>query len=635
MNNQQKILLSTLGPASLNANTIKKLDEVGVDIFRINLSHTPLDRIEPCIDIIRDATEKPICLDTEGAQIRNGNMMGGKVLLERNHIIKIHNDRITGDAKNLYLTPHGVNQSLMLGDIITIDFDTLTLKVVSVGSSYISALVLNEGVVGSNKAVSVNRSVALSPLSEKDLGAIKIAINRNIEYMALSFASSGQNVIHMRGLMEGADIKIISKIESLAGIENLKEIIDTSDSILIDRGDLSREVPFEKIPYFQKNIIRMANIIGKPAYVATNLLESMIEQKNPTRAEVNDVINTLIDGCGGLVLAAETAIGKYPVDCARMIMKMIKSYTDHNNNYSMNELLSVPSSLNNLYDPHGGKGLINRLHFEKTAVKNDRRQIVISEKLMGVIEEIATGVYSPLMGFMGQNELKSVLSAQKLLDQTPWATPLLFPVLSNQIKAVQEGDVIELLWKDSNIILAEIEVGSIFQFSAKVIAEKSGLPGEIDENADTFISGKINLKCFSENLPREFLLTPADIRNICEHNGWSKILVVNEDYVQNINDRRLREIFQSNKFDHVACYKLIETGNSISLSEQIIHKLSFETGKTKEPPLTIYIQKQSGFKKEKELIRQQLVLKNYGFTHMLHEGVESETLDSVELTDLK
>src|SRR5262245_62148125 len=171
----------------------------------------------------------------------------------------------------------------------------------------------------------MKKAIRLSSLTRKDIQAIKIGLKLGIQHIALSFAGRGEDVDQLRSLV-GSNVELISKIEGLSGMEHLSEIAARSQAILIDRGDLGREVKIEALPFVQKAFTYQANNIGVPVYVATNLLESMVSHPQPTRAEVNDIINTLLDGADGLVLAAETAIGGYPVECVSMIDKLIRHF---------------------------------------------------------------------------------------------------------------------------------------------------------------------------------------------------------------------------------------------------------------------------------------------------------------------
>ena len=318
-------VLATLGPSSLNEDTIKQLSDKGVTLFRINLSHTTVDKVAPTIDTIRKYSDIPISLDSEGAQIRNKAMINGSVVLKKGEQIQISSSTEPGDERNISFTPSEIEKSFKIGDKIKIDFQSTEIRIIEKSADTCIAEVEIGGKIGSNKAANLDRDIILDPITPKDYEAIKIGKSKGISNYALSFANRGEDVDLMRELI-GDDARLISKIESKSALRNLKDICERSDAILIDRGDLSRQVPIEKIPFLQRKIIAAGNYSNVPVFVATNLLESMIEQNTPTRAEVNDVVSTLLMGADGLVLAAETAIGKYPCDAVTMIQKLIQQY---------------------------------------------------------------------------------------------------------------------------------------------------------------------------------------------------------------------------------------------------------------------------------------------------------------------
>lgn len=336
MNNK---ILVTLGPSSLNKSEIQKMDTKGVFVYRINLSHTPIDNLEETIKTIRSHTDTPICLDSEGAQIRNQNMINGQSELIKGEQITIHYNEVLGDSNNISFTPNFIVKELKVGDIISIDFDSAAIKIEEVRDQNILASVIEGGLVGSNKAADLNRQLELPPYTTKDKMAFEIGMGMGIKHFALSFASRKEHVDNLRDLV-GHDAFIISKIENCSGLLNLPEILESTSAILIDRGDLSRQVSIEKIPFFQRRIIATARTAGKPVFVATNLLETMITNRTPTRAEVNDIVSTLEMGANGLVLAAETAIGHSPFQCVKMIKAIIHQYSKWTPNTSIKELLS-------------------------------------------------------------------------------------------------------------------------------------------------------------------------------------------------------------------------------------------------------------------------------------------------------
>lgn len=335
-----KKILITLGPTSMNEKTVKACAEFGIYVFRINLSHIPLDKVEENIRCVQSWTDRPVCLDSEGAQLRNGMMVSEKVQFKEGEEIRIEKNPVIGNSQKLSFNPISVVKQFEIEDKIYVDFNHVCFNITKKHSDYFSAKVINGGIIGSNKGADVNRDLKFEPLTEKDLKAIEIGKRNGVKNFAMSFANLPEDVGLMRSVC-GEDANIICKIESPSGAKNLEGIIKRSDEILIDRGDLSRRVPIERIPFLQRRIISTARLMNTPVFVATNLLESMVKIQSPNRAEVNDVVSTLEMGADGLVLAAETAIGKYPIEVVRMVRLLINEFDRWTPNTSIAELLRV------------------------------------------------------------------------------------------------------------------------------------------------------------------------------------------------------------------------------------------------------------------------------------------------------
>ncbi|MBN3040443.1 MAG: hypothetical protein JW867_04885 [Candidatus Omnitrophica bacterium] len=319
-------LICTIGPSSFDKSVLRKMKSQGVSLLRINMSHVSVKKMEEMIKTIREAVDLPICIDTEGSQIRTAEFEKGSIKVGKNEMIKITSQDIPGNKKIFSLRPLEAVRGLSEGDLIHVDYNKVLLVVVKrIDEDTLIARVISPGLIASNKAVNVDREIILPDLTPKDYEAIEVAKDYKINIYALSFARNEGAVKKIR-LAAGKNSRIISKIETREAVINLDSIIQASDAILIDRGDLSREVPIEKIPAMQKMIISRAHKRPIPVYVATNLLESMVSIAQPTRAEVNDIANTLLDGANGLVLAAETAVGRYPIDCVNMVQKLIEQH---------------------------------------------------------------------------------------------------------------------------------------------------------------------------------------------------------------------------------------------------------------------------------------------------------------------
>ena len=287
-------IICTLGPASYKRSVLKLLSKERVDIFRINLSHTNIDQLEK------------------------------KYFVKKDSKIKIYNKIDLSDDKKIYLYPYFDLSYLDVGTRIDIGFNNLSIKVVKKEflKGYVLCKVLNEGYLDSKKGVHVHSKIDLPCLTQKDRYALKLARELNIKYYAISFVNNHKDLDEVKKII-GNKSFVISKIETKNAIINLHKITKNSDALLIDRGDLSRYVPIEKIPLAQENILKQSIKLKTPTYVATNLLESMIKENEATRAESHDIYSTLKEGAEGLVLAAETAIGKNPIECVRFIKKCI------------------------------------------------------------------------------------------------------------------------------------------------------------------------------------------------------------------------------------------------------------------------------------------------------------------------
>jgi pyruvate kinase len=516
----------TLGPSSLNERMIKRLQDIGISMFRINLSHTKARDIEKIIREVKKHTCVSVCLDTEGPQVRNGVMKNGKAFLKEGSTVYIRKKEILGDSCNLNLRPANILPSLKLADLISIDFDAALLSVKRISKDYIATTVLSEGWVGSNKAVTIDRKIELPILSKKDMKGIEITKRYGLGAISLSFVNKKEDVEFVRKLL-GRNVRIVSKIETSQALKNLDEIIAVSDAILIDRGDLSREEPINKIPLLQKSIIEAANKQRKPVFVATNLLESMVVQKKPLRSEVNDVMNTLLDGADGLVLAAETAIGKHPAECANMVKRIIKYYQIALKEYSLPQLLRNDSFL--LVEPHGGE-LIDRYN-EKIDTKtiNQLPRLKVDERAVIDAEQIALGTYSPLKGFMTKEELHSVLDNYKLPNGIVWTLPITLQVPKPLAKEFKKNEDIALMCDDT--VYAIMHIRDIFTVDFHKVCKKwygtldKNHPGvhRLFENGNYLLGGEITLVKKRDSEYKEFEFTPHQTRLIFEHKEWSKI----------------------------------------------------------------------------------------------------------------
>ena len=320
----KKEIFCTLGPRSLNKNFLK-FSQKNVNLLRINMSHVEPSQLPKMINYIRRYTKTPICIDTEGAQIRT--KIKKNILLKYNNRIKIYNEK-----GNFKLYPTEVFSKITKGDILNIGFSGLELKLIKKNRKFLTAKVTKTGLLESNKGVHIkNRKIKMNYITNKDMKAIIIAKKFKIKNFALSFTNSVEDIKKFNKLLKKE--KKIFKLETKSALKNIKNILKSGKYFLIDRGDLSKDITIEQIPVAQRKIIFLGKKSNKNIYVATNFLETMIKNIYPTRGEVNDIYNTLEMGAKGLVLAAETAIGKYPIECVKIIKKINQVFSKNKNKY--------------------------------------------------------------------------------------------------------------------------------------------------------------------------------------------------------------------------------------------------------------------------------------------------------------
>ena len=316
---KNKILI-TLGPSTLNAQFLRKAEKLKVALLRLNMSHLSVMKLKKNINFIKKYTNIPICIDTEGAQIRTKTKK--EKLIKKNSILKI------SDKDDLNLYPHDTHLKLKKNDILDIGFKGLKLKVTLKKTNKVICKVLSTGILENNKGVHIkNRKVKLNYLTKKDFLAIKIGKKLGIKNFALSFTNTPEDIKKFNKILNKKNK--IFKLETKLAIKNLDKIFKMADKFIIDRGDLSKDIKLEQIPILQRIILKKGKTKNKKIFVATNFLESMIENNYPTRAEINDTFNAFELGASGVVLAAETAIGKYPVECIELVSKIFKQFTNY------------------------------------------------------------------------------------------------------------------------------------------------------------------------------------------------------------------------------------------------------------------------------------------------------------------
>tara|TARA_X000000950_G_C13921154_1_gene663441 strand:- start:16135 stop:17088 length:954 start_codon:yes stop_codon:yes gene_type:complete len=310
-------IICTLGPKSLNKEFLK-FSTKNIDLLRLNMSHIDTNDLEKKINFIRKYTKTQICIDTEGAQIRTKCKVSKKFKL--NETIKLNKF-----SKSFQLYPNYIFNKLKKNDILEIGFENLKVKVTKSEKFFKILKVIMPGKLENNKGVHlVNRKISINYLTEKDFEAIEIGKKLKIKFFALSFTNSVNDIEKFNKILP--KYNKIFKIETKNAIKDFKNMLKVGNYFLIDRGDLSKDIKIENIPIVQRYLASLCKKNRKNLFIATNLLESMVVNLTPTRGEANDIYSILEMGAKGLVLAAETAIGNYPIDCVNFLKKMVKIY---------------------------------------------------------------------------------------------------------------------------------------------------------------------------------------------------------------------------------------------------------------------------------------------------------------------
>ena len=326
-------MVCTLGPASDSKEILTKMIQGGLNVARLNFSHGSHEEHAGRIQRIKEVRKElnipvALMLDTKGPEIRTGDLKEGKVTLETGKKIVLTSEQIEGDADRVSVSYEGLPDDLSVGNKILIDDGLIELNVDRIDGTEIYCSIDNGGVLGSKKSVNIpNVEINLPGLTPKDESDLIFGIKQKVDFVAASFVRKPQDVIAIRKVLEnngGGNIQIISKIENREGVEKIDRILAVSDGIMVARGDLGVEIPAEEVPLVQKSIIKKCNLLGKPVITATQMLDSMMRNPRPTRAEVGDVANAVFDGTDAVMLSGETAAGAYPVQAVETMANIVE-----------------------------------------------------------------------------------------------------------------------------------------------------------------------------------------------------------------------------------------------------------------------------------------------------------------------
>ena len=330
-------IVATLGPATSSYEQIRAVIEAGVDVARMNLSHGSYEVHEEVYRNVRKAADdldKPVgvFVDLQGPKIRLGRFADGPVMLEKGATFKITIDDIVGDVNICSTTFKGLPGDVKPGDMLLIDDGKVSLRATEVSDSTVTTVVEIGGPVSNNKGINLpGVAVNVPALSEKDEDDLRWGIRLGADMIALSFVRDASDIVRVHEIMkeEGKFLPVIAKIEKPQAVAALEEIIDAFDGIMVARGDLGVELPLEEVPIVQKRAIELSRRWAKPVIVATQMLETMIENSRPTRAEASDVANAILDGADAVMLSGETSVGKWPVETVEVMARIIESTEDN------------------------------------------------------------------------------------------------------------------------------------------------------------------------------------------------------------------------------------------------------------------------------------------------------------------
>ena len=437
--NKTKIICS-IGPSSNEPEIFKELIKHGLSVARLNLSHGDNESRKILFDMIKSVRaelNEPIAIlaDTRGPEIRTKEFIDGKIELCTGEEVRLCNGDFLGDAQKFCVTYPSLYKEVSPGTSILLDDGLLDLLVKEIDGEDIICEVVNGGVLKNRKGINIpGVNVDLPILTEDDEVDIIYCIKEGIDYLAASFIRSKADVLTVRAFLDangGQDVHIISKIESQTAVNNLDEIIEASNGIMVARGDLGVELPAKDIPRVQKDMITKCNAAGIPVIVATQMLESMINNPRPTRAEVSDIANAIYDGTDAIMLSAESAAGKYPIAAVRT-MKEIAIATEENYNFE------------SVYKSHTAKGdssITNAVSYATVGTaKNIKAAAIIcptysgkTARLISMFRPKAT-IVAPTINPVAERQLNMLWGVKPIILENESSTDLLFYKATEKVK---------------------------------------------------------------------------------------------------------------------------------------------------------------------------------------------------------
>jgi pyruvate kinase len=340
-------IVATLGPASSDKDTLRQMFHAGLNVCRLNFSHGSHEDHAAVVKTIRELNDETglnvaILADLQGPKIRTNEMENNGVELVNGSIVTIGIEKVLGTAQRFSINYEKLPQDVQAGERILLDDGKLALEVVQTdGKKEFTAKVIHGGILSSKKGVNFpNTRISMPSLTPKDLEDLDFALSQDVDWIGLSFVRSARDIIELKHIIatKNAKAKVIAKIEKPEAIDDIDEIIRESDGLMVARGDLGVEVPFQKVPLIQKMLIKKCITHAKPIIVATQMMETMINNITPTRAEVNDVANAVLDGADAVMLSGETSVGKFPIEVIKTIANIVTEMEQFEGIYNKEEL---------------------------------------------------------------------------------------------------------------------------------------------------------------------------------------------------------------------------------------------------------------------------------------------------------
>jgi len=402
--NRKAKILATLGPASSSSEVIENIFKAGCDVFRLNFSHGSIENHRQNLESIRNLEEKYdhatcVLADLQGPKLRVGEFENTEEALEKGQKFILDVDLKLGDNTRVNFPHSEIYEHLTPNTTLLINDGRIRLQVIEQHKDHLITEVLNDGIISNNKGVNIPDVILpIDSLTNKDKADLQKALEMNVDWVALSFVQQTDDIIKLKKIVEGKAL-IMAKIEKPAAVKNIDEIIQVADGIMIARGDLGVEMPTEKVPIVQKNIIKRCRYFGKPVVVATQMLESMISNLVPTRAEASDVANAIYDGTDAVMLSGESAVGDYPIESVSTMNNIIENVEKDKNNFNLevestenvkriDNTDAITNAANSIANNAGAKAIITFSVSGKTTLRMARERAPV--QIIGLSPNIKT-----------------------------------------------------------------------------------------------------------------------------------------------------------------------------------------------------------------------------------------------------